>query len=61
MLITINNYCYYFVMLDYDRLKFCDKSTQRNYFEKQLIELSDKTKLPLFLHCRNAFADFYGM
>ncbi len=28
------------------------------YFEKQL-ELPKLTKLPLFLHCRNAYADFF--
>lgn len=43
--------------LDYDRLNFCDKDTQKIYFAKQLC-LSRKYKLPLFLHCRNAAEDF---
>lgn len=46
--------------LDYDRLKFCDAPTQRTYFEKQL-DLVQKYKLPLFLHCRNSFEDFYAI
>ncbi len=29
------------------------------YFERQL-QLCEKTGLPLFLHCRNAFDDFIG-
>lgn len=46
--------------LDYDRLKFCDADTQRIYFEKQL-DLVVTHKLPLFLHCRNAFDDFFDI
>ena len=43
---------------DYDRLHFCDKDTQRKYFERQLQVLGEATSLPLFLHSRAAADDF---
>jgi TatD DNase family protein len=46
--------------LDYDRLQFCSVEVQKKYFEKQL-ELPKLTKKPLFLHCRNSYADFFDI
>lgn len=46
--------------LDYDRLHFCKADVQKLYFERQL-DLVMKYKLPLFLHCRNSFDDFYDI
>ncbi|KAJ3275709.1 TatD DNase [Terramyces sp. JEL0728] len=43
--------------LDYDRLEFCPKDIQKQYFVKQL-ELSKEFDLPLFLHMRNTETDF---
>ena len=44
--------------LDYDRLHFCDKPTQRACFALQLEELVAATGLPMFLHSRNCAEDF---
>ncbi|XP_012252882.1 deoxyribonuclease TATDN1 [Athalia rosae] len=43
--------------LDYDRLHYCPKDTQKKYFEMQL-SMCSTLKLPMFLHCRNASEDF---
>lgn len=44
--------------LDYERLQFCPEATQKRWFESMLCELSDALRLPLFLHMREAAADF---
>lgn len=57
--------------LDYDRFvcplsqsrfreNFCSREIQKAYFKWQL-KLASETRLPLFLHCRNAHEDFLGL
>lgn len=46
--------------LDYDRLHFCDKESQKIGFEKQF-ELAEKYSLPIFFHDRNTNGDFLEM
>jgi TatD DNase family protein len=43
--------------LDYDRLSLCPKSTQLEFFAKQLA-IAVQVQLPLFLHSRAAHPDF---
>ncbi|KAI1849738.1 hypothetical protein JX266_004687 [Neoarthrinium moseri] len=43
--------------LDYDHLDYASKEVQQRAFRLQL-DLAVKVNLPLFLHCRSAFADF---
>lgn len=46
--------------LDYDRLEYCDKETQRIGFLAQL-NLAETHNLPLFLHDRNTAGDFLAI
>ena len=43
--------------LDYDRLQFCPRETQMEWFERQF-EIAETTGLPMFLHMRAAAEDF---
>lgn len=44
--------------LDYDRLQWCNKDIQTQYFKKQLT-MAREVQLPLFLHNRNSSEDFF--
>lgn len=46
--------------LDYDRLSFCEKGTQKRYFSRQF-ELAKCTGLPMFLHNRETDGEFTRM
>lgn len=48
------------IVLDYDRLHFSGFDVQKKYFEQQFI-LADESGLPLFLHMRDAAADFISI
>jgi TatD DNase family protein len=48
--------------LDYDRLHFCDKKTQLDFFKLQLDTfVTLRPDLPFFLHCRNCEEDFISI
>jgi TatD DNase family protein len=46
--------------LDYDRLHYCEKETQLEYFAKQL-DVAIDLQMPLFLHSRAAASDFEAL